>query len=41
MYLEYDAMKKYVVMKVVNIINLGMAVSSVTYQQHLSLWKEM
>lgn len=29
MYLEYDAMKKYVGMKVVHIINLGMAVSGV------------
>jgi len=29
MYLEYDAMKKYVGLKVVNIISLGMAVSGV------------
>jgi len=44
MYLEYDAMKKYVGMKVVNIVDLGMAVSGVIdvqYHQHLSLWKEM
>jgi hypothetical protein len=29
MYLEYDTMKKYVGMKVVNIINLGIAVGGV------------